>query len=253
MHTIILAAGRGSRLAEHNPEGRPKCLLELGGHSLLERHLELLDMLGIRQVDLVIGYEADQIVEHVAQLHSRPEVAYHFNPRFQQGSVISLWAAQDTLTRGSDTLVMDADVLYHPEILKRLIEARQSNCFLLDRNFVPGDEPVKIAVQNGRMVDFRKKLDPELTYEFLGESVGFFRFSAEMSLQLAEECGRFEIEGLSDAPHEEAIRNLLLREPGSFAFEDISGLPWLEIDFPEDVLRAKEKILPAIRKEFPEY
>jgi len=253
MHSIILAAGRGSRLAEHNPEGRPKCLLELGGRSLLERHLDLLHVLGMRSVDLVVGYEADQIVEHVAQLHSRPQVAYHFNPRFQQGSVISLWAAQETLTQGSECLVMDADVLYHPDILKRLIETRHSNCFLLDRDFAPGDEPVKIAVRNGQMVDFRKKLDAHLAYDFLGESVGFFRFSADMSRQLAEECGRFEAEGLADSPHEEAIRNLLLREPGNFAYEDISGLPWLEIDFPEDVIRAREEVLPSIRREFADY
>jgi len=253
MRVIILAAGRGSRLAEHNPTGQPKCLLELGGRSLLERHLDLLNGLKIRQVDLVVGYEADQVIEHVAQLHSRPEVAFHFNPRFQLGSVISLLSAQDTLTQGSDTLVMDADVLYHPEILKRLIETRKNNCFLLDRNFIPGDEPVKIAVQNGQMVEFRKKLDPQLPYEFLAESVGFFRFGADMSRQLAAECVRFEAEGMPDAPHEEAIRNLLLREPDSFAFEDVSGLPWLEIDFAEDVVRAKEQILPAIRKEFPGY
>ncbi len=253
MHAIILAAGRGSRLAEHNPEGRPKCLLEIGGRTLLERHLDLLHALKIRSVDLVVGYEADQIVDHVAKLHSRPQVAYHFNPRFQQGSVVSLWAAKETLTQGSDCLVMDADVLYHPDILKRLIETRYSNCFLLDGDFIPGDEPVKIAVLNGRMVEFRKKLEPDLNYDLLGESVGFFRFSADMSRQLAEECGRFEAEGLADSPHEEAIRNLLLREPGSFAFENVSGLPWLEIDFPDDVIRAKEKILPSIRMEFADY
>lgn len=253
MHAIILAAGRGSRLAEHNPEGRPKCLLELGGRSLLERHLDLLHVFGIRRVDLVVGYEADQIVEHVAKLHSRPQVAYHFNPRFQQGSVISLWAARETLTQGSDCLVMDADVLYHPDILKRLIETRHSNCFLLDGDFIPGDEPVKIAVLNGQMVEFRKKLEAHLAYDFLGESVGFFRFSAAVSQQLAEECERFETEGLADSPHEEAIRNLLLRDPGSFAFEDISGLPWLEIDFPEDVIRATDNILPSIRQQFANY
>ena len=38
MHAIILAAGRGSRLSEHNPEGDPKCLMEFGGCSLLARH-----------------------------------------------------------------------------------------------------------------------------------------------------------------------------------------------------------------------
>ncbi|HET6565808.1 MAG TPA: phosphocholine cytidylyltransferase family protein [Xanthomonadales bacterium] len=250
MRAIILAAGRGSRLEEHNPQRRPKCLMEFGGRSLLERHLDLLQQLKIRSVDLVVGYEADQIIEHVAKLLVRPQVAYHFNPRFQQGSVISLWAAQDSLLQGSDILLMDADVLYHPDILKRLVESKKPDCYLLDREFVPGDEPVKIAVRDGQMVEFRKRLDAGLEYDFLGESVGFFRFSAATGARLAGECARFDAEGLADAPHEEALRNLLLQNPGAFGYEDVSGLPWIEIDFPEDVVRASEQVLPAIRKDF---
>ncbi len=130
MHAIILAAGRGSRLAEHNPDGHPKCLMEFGGRSLLARHLDLLYRLGLRRADLVVGYEADRIIEHVATLQSRPDVAYHFNPRYELGSVISLWAAADTLRSGEPVLVMDADVLYHPGILQRLIETR-------DRELLP--------------------------------------------------------------------------------------------------------------------
>jgi choline kinase len=253
MHAIILAAGRGSRLAEHNPIGQPKCLMEIGGRSLLSRHLDLLQQLRIRRVDLVVGYEADQIIEHVAHSISRPEVAFHFNPRYQQGSVISLWAAHESLLLGSDTLLMDADVLYHPEILKRLVDSKRPNCFLLDQDFVPGDEPVKIAVRDGLMVEFRKRLEADLDYQFLGESVGFFRFSAAMSAKLAEECARFDAEGLADAPHEEALRNLLMLEPAAFGFEDVSGLPWIEIDFPEDVTRASSQILPAIRQDYPDF
>ena len=33
-----------------------------------------------------------------------------------------------------------------------------------------------------------------------------------------------------------------------FAFEDITGLPWIEIDFTKDVERAKTEILPRISK-----
>jgi choline kinase len=86
----------------------------------------------------VVGFEADRIIEHVATLAARPDVALHFNPRYEQGSVLSLWAAEDTLRSGAPVLVMDADVLYHPEILRRLVRSDVENCYLLDRDFVPG-------------------------------------------------------------------------------------------------------------------
>jgi choline kinase len=253
MHAIILAAGRGSRLAGHDPGGLPKCLLEFGGKSLLQRHLELLWGSGIRQVDLVVGYEADRIVDHVGRLGSRPDVAFHFNPRYEQGSVISLWAARETLESGCDVLLMDADVLYHPFLLSRLLESTYANCLLLDRHLAPGEEPVKIAVRAGVMVEFRKRLADDLAYDQIGESVGFFRFGAAMAATIAGECGRFEAEGMADAPHEEAVRNVLLRDPGAVGFEDVTGVPWIEIDFPEDVVRAREQILPAIRTDFPDF
>ncbi len=253
MQAIILAAGIGSRLEHSDPDGQPKCLMEFGGRSLLARQLDDLYRLGIRQADLVVGFQADHVIEHVATLASRPDIAFHFNPKFDQGSVLSLWAAQETLTSGQPVIVMDADVLYHPGILKRLIETRKDNCYLLDRNFIPGDEPVKIAIRDGLMVEFRKQLSSGLSYDVLGESVGFFRFGPDCAATIAQECFRFETEGLGDAPHEEALRNVLLADTGSFGFEDVTGLPWIEIDFPEDVERASEDILPAIRKEFPNY
>lgn len=249
MHAIILAAGRGSRLAGHNPQGLPKCLMQFGGHSLLARHLDILSDLGVRHVDLVVGYEADRVIEHIGSLHSRPDVSFHFNPRFQQGSVISLWAARDTLESGQDILLMDADVLYHPAILARLVQSMHSDCFLIDRNFIDGVEPVKIAIRNGVMVEFRKKLAEGLKYDQIGESVGFFRFGAHVAARISRECGRFDAEGLADAPHEEALRNVMLEQPAAFACEDVTGLPWIEIDFPEDVVRAREVILPAIQKD----
>jgi choline kinase len=246
MDAIILAAGRGQRLADFNPDGRPKCLLEFGGRSLLARELADLAALGVARVELVVGYEADRVIEHVGRLDRRPEVTFTYNPRYRDGSVLSLRLARDTLTAAGDFLLLDADVLYVRGILERLVSSEHRNVFLLDRHFTPGDEPVKIALREGRMVEFRKALAPELAYDTLGESVGFFRFDGAMGAEIERACAAYEAEGLADAPHEEVLRDLLLREPDRFACEDVSGLAWVEIDFPEDVERAIKEVLPAI-------
>ena len=36
--------------------------------------------------------------------------------------------------------------------------------------------------------------------------------------------------------------------PEKFGFEDISGIPWIEIDFPEDIERAHREIIPKLSK-----
>lgn len=253
MQAIILAAGRGNRLADFNPDGRPKCLLEFGGRSLLARQLAILYDCGVTHVTLVVGYEADLIIEHVATLPVRPEVAFVYNPAYLKGSVLSLHAAGEVMNGGDSVLVLDADVLFHPGIMRRLVETPIQNCFLIDRDFAAGDEPVKIAINGGRMVEFRKALPAGLAYDTLGESVGFFRFGAKIAAEIAGKCASYHAEGLLDAPHEEALRDVLLAMPSEFACEDVTGLPWLEVDFPEDIERAIKVVLPAIRQDFADF
>ena len=176
-------------------------------------------------------------------------VVFHFNPLFRLGSLVSLWTTKSVLTSGAEVILMDADVLYHPTILKRLIKSPFSNCFLIDKNFIEGDEPVKICIKNRKIVEFRKKLPEGTSYDEIGESVGFFKFSADL-------CGKLEIiisKLLSDnqhhLPHEEALRELIAIERYNIDVEDITNLPWIEIDYPEDVTRAKAEILPRILAE----
>jgi choline kinase len=253
MHAIILAAGRGNRLAEFNPDGRPKCLLEFGGRSLLARQLDSLFQLGVRHVTLVVGYEAGKIIDHVGTLDSRPEVAFAYNPAFHKGSVLSLLAAREVMNRDEAVLVLDADVLFHPQIMQRLIESPHQNCFLLDKDFVPGDEPVKIAINQDQMVEFRKALPESLEFDVLGESVGFFKFNGDIAAEISRICAGYNAEGLSGAPHEEALRDVLLASPSEFSCEDVSGLPWLEVDFPEDMERAIKQVLPAIQNDIADF
>jgi choline kinase len=253
MRAIILAAGRGERLAGFNPDGRPKCLLTIGGYSLLERELRLLADNGIARVEIVVGYQADRVVAHVDGRPGMPEVGFHHNPDYLLGSALSLHVARAAMTGGGRVLVMDADVLFHPAILRRLCRSVHRNCFLLDRQLEPGEEPVKIAVRGGRMVEFRKQLAPDLQYDALGESVGFFSFADAAALAVADACARYAGEGPADTPHEEALRDVLLEHPQWFGFEDVTGLPWIELDFPADVERAKRSVLPAIRQEIPDF
>ncbi len=54
-------------------------------------------------------------------------------------------------------------------------------------------------------------------------------------------------QGRRHEPYEETIRDVLLTSPrGAFSFEDITGLPWIEIDFAADIERANDEVLPRI-------
>lgn len=243
MEALILAAGVGNRLGELGD--RPKSLLEFGGRSLLARHLDNLAALGIARLTVCVGYR-HELLEEELHRHARLPVDIVVNPEYRQGSVRSLWAARATLRAGDDVLLMDADVLYAPAVLRVLRNSRHANCFLLDRNLPPGDEPVKICVREGRIVEFRKQPDPSIARDFAGESVGFFKWGPAACAELAAITEDYVAAGRHDQPYEEAIRDLILAGRQPLGYEDVTDMPWIEIDFPDDVRRARDEILPGI-------
>lgn len=244
LKAIILAAGVGQRLGD-TADARPKCLLKFGGTSLLARHLRILAHYGIGEVIVVTGYEAGQIHAELAAAKTALSVTTVHNEEYEKGSVISLSSGLEALSPGDDILLMDADVLYDHRLIDRLIRAG-GNSFLLDREFESGEEPVKLCVRGEQLIDFRKQINKDLEFDFQGESVGFFRFTAETTARLADVARDYIERGDDSQPYEECIRDLLLDRPQDFYFEDITGLPWIEIDFPEDVRRAETGILPQL-------
>jgi len=245
MRAIILAAGLGLRLQQPEPQ-LPKCLLPFGGRSLLERHLHLLGNAGVQEAVLVLGFHHEMVQAQLArsQASLRPQIVV--NQRFEMGSVLSLDTARAALTAGGDVLVMDADVLYHERIMSALVAGDVPvNRVLIDRNFEPGAEPVKVLVRAGVPIELRKQPDA-LQFDTIGESVGFFRFSASGARRLAQITGDYVASGRAAMPHEEAVRDMLREAGERFEVADITGSPWIEIDFPADVERAEREILPLI-------
>ena len=125
--------------------------------------------------------------------------------------------------------------------------ARQpaANCLLVDREIEPGDEPVKLCIRDGRIVDFRKARPRRMTG--MASPSASSASSPAAAAELADRVGG--LRGLRPAAcmeYEEPIRDMILAgDPDRFGFEDVTGLPWTEIDFPEDVVKARA-LLPEL-------
>ena len=250
MRAIILAAGRGQRLQQPEHQQIPKCLLRFGGKTLLERHLLALRECGVSEVVLALGFKRELIEAEIDRMRVTPAPEIVINPGFELGSVLTVHTAAQPLGRGGDVLLMDADVLYHTQILKALVAGERAvNRVLMDRDFEAGDEPVKLCLRGAVPVELRKRVAPDLQYDTVGESVGFFRFDETGARRLTEIVAGYVARGASDMPHEEAVRDLIREHDHAFEVADVTGLPWIEIDFPKDVARAEREILPELEPE----
>jgi choline kinase len=236
---IILAAGVGKRL--HGVSGgRPKCLIEIGGKSLLVRLLEGLRTAGVAEALVVTGFGEDALCAAVRAAPVDIDVRCVSNARYREGAILSLWTAREVL--GGPVLIMDADVLCGAELIARLVRSSHPNCFLLDASVTPTGEEQMLLVREGRVRNIVRGGAPG--YELAGESVGFLKLTADAARLLRDLLDARVAAGDTGIEHEELYPELLART--DVGFERIDGMPWTEIDFPDDVAHAERHVLPRI-------
>jgi choline kinase len=244
MKAIMLAAGVGSRLGRGD-DVAPKVLLQFGGKSLLQRHIEILRHVGVREMVIGVGHQADRLIAAIDEIGAADFVRTVMNPHYMKGPITTLWALRDELMTDEPVITMDGDVLYDHRMMERLVASPVANCFLMDRDVEPGEEPVKLCMRGGRLVDFHKQ--PTEAHDYYGEWIGFLKLSPAMAARVPEATRPYVEDGQDHALYEIAIRDLVLADrDGAFGVEDVTGLPWIEIDFMEDVVRAESEILPKL-------
>ena len=238
MKAIILAAGRGLRLNAACGD-IPKCLLRVGGKTLIERQLTSIRRLRIQDVVVVVGFKSVQVRA------ACPEgIRFIENPIFDRtNSLYSLWLARNELHDGF--LVLNSDVLFHPALLRRLLESEYEDALLvsLREGNVPllGEEEMKVRVDGGLLLDISKSMPP---VEAHGENVGIARFGTA-GARLFIELMNSEI---ARGAHREWVPRVFQRFVGqrNFHVVDTAPYPWIEIDFPEDYHQAVAEVLPML-------
>ena len=236
MRAIILAAGKGSRL-NGTRAGKPKCLVEVGGSSLLSRQIDAVRGAGIGDIAIVVGFMADSIrgaCDDRIQFVENPDWA-------DTSSLYSLWCARALLADGF--VVLNSDVLFHPRLLSDLLGSEHPDALLLsDTGAAPmGEEEMKVMLRDRRVVDMSKQMHPD---EADGENVGIVKFSAGGAARLVGYLDALVANGGRKDWAPRAFLEFARHHP--LRAVSTRGLPWIEIDFPEDYQRAVREVLPSI-------
>ena len=237
MRAILLAAGSGRRLRRPFP----KCLVDIGGISLLTRALQALVEVEVTDACVVMGYRHDLIAEELKRHPPQLSVVSVKNAAFLRGSVRSLWAAREAMS--SEVLVMDADVLFPVQLLRRLVDSPHGNCVLADPCSSFTGEEMMLTVHGHRIWDITRGVhEPS---HVLGEGVGFYKLDRLAAHHLRGLLEEWVAKGRDHEEYEEVFRALF--KACVFGYELVGDLPWTEIDFPEDISKAEQAVWPRIQ------
>jgi len=242
MDALIMAAGRGSRLAAFT-EDRPKALVDLGGISPLELQLDLLVNRGIRRAIIVVGYRGPLVAGAAqARVGDRMEIETVHNPFWPVANVISsAWLAR-SLLQGA-FLYLHADTVFEPSILDDLLGSDAPAALPVDfRACEP--EQMKAQVRGDRIVRLSKELGPS---ESAGEFIGIGVFSDEAVEPIRRGTESVMEAGDLGAYFESAVNNAI--EAGlEVRAIPTAGRSWTEIDFDEDLATAR-RLLGRFRED----
>jgi len=232
---VILAAGNGKRMG-HLTADRPKAMLAVDGVPLIDRHLDALASCGIHDVTVVVGYQQQRLRDHLCG-----RVRFIDNPRYRDtNSLYSLALAREQLRDGA--VIMNSDLLVSRELMRRLVGAPVQDAVLVDSTSALAEEEMKVKIWRGFAIDFSKELAP---WDADAENVGILKFGAHGGRRLVEHIDALVAAGDLNAWAPKAFRAFAQQWP--LRAVETGGLPWTEIDFPEDLDRAEQLLVPVRR------
>ena len=234
MRAIILAAGIARRLYPITLT-RPKCLLEVSGQPLIDYQMKALQKVGVKKVTVVIGYLSEMIINHLNKKFSKMEINYVNNPHFfETNTSYSLYLCKEELCK-TDFLLMNADVLYPLELIRRIASDSRDNVLAVEVKLCGQEEVKVIEGEDQRVVAIGKEL---IEQNSLGEFIGVARFSKTFGRLFADSLTQLITEGGKGEYFETALHPLL--PTSKVYYSDISDLQCIEVDFIQDLEKAKE-------------
>jgi phosphoenolpyruvate phosphomutase len=262
---LIPAAGRDLVFPD-----RPKSLVTVGGRPVIEYQLETIRKAGLGRVVVIRGHEGSQFGDRYAT----DNVAFCENPRHAETfDLASLFCAEEHMGQGF--VLIYADILFDPDILRRLIGARKDIVLALDSSYQYHKHEVHkrldLAVSRPRrgvgrrslravplveIARLGKNIEVEAAdYEFIGMAY-FSPRGAEALRRSFHEClgragaGTFhEAASFGKASITDLLQELVERGVTVHGLEVHKG--WLEVHNREDVAIAERELVPMLSGEGP--
>ncbi len=160
MKTIIMAGGRGTRIAELFPN-IPKPLIPVDGMPILEREIRSLASQGFKDIILTVGYLAEKIMSYFGDGSRLSVKIDYFVEETPLGNAGALFQLRDKIGR-DPFLLLNADAAFDVDF-KRMLEFHEKHRGLVTLfthpNSHPYDSGLIIAANDGKVEKWLSKED----------------------------------------------------------------------------------------------
>lgn len=238
MKAVILAAGRGSRLIPLT-NIIPKPLLKVKGLSLITNSIRTLYEVGVREIAVIVGFQADRILQETSNLNLPDLKLEHiFCKEWERGNGISLFYSKDFVGK-DDFILLMSDHILDKEILEKLLEIEKK-----EKDFVACIAHVKINPKTQN--EYLKQVIEESTKILKNEKNEVLRFGKKLKDFNGIDIGAFlckpkvfdALEELRKEKKEVTVTdcmNRLIEKGNRIIGCNVTGHFWKDVDTLEDI------------------
>lgn len=235
MQAIILAAGMGRRLKQLTAKNT-KCMVSINGERLIDRTLNALNGLNLRRIIIVVGYRSDNLIKHIGKRQDNVKIEFIHNDIYDKtNNIYSLALAKDKMEE-DDTILLESDIIFNPEMLKILVDNPYPNIALvakwsswMDGTVVKIDEKYNIV-----------SMVPKEAFNFSEtdqyyKTVNIYKFSKEFAKRKYNPFLEAYCKSMGYSAYYEQVLNIITYiSANEMKALPVRDLKWFEIDDIQD-------------------
>lgn len=236
MKAIILAAGLGSRLRPITND-RPKAMVTMLDEPTLFRTIKQLMDVGIKEVTIVVGYKQEMVIKEINKYFGEGKIKFIKNEIFSEsGTALSFYLAAKETDSDNDVLMLEGDVLFETQLLKRIVESKISNNIAAIARFCPPLNGTVVEMEGNKIKNYYTKVNSG-ERENGWKTINIYKFDNDFIYFL---CSMFKEK---KEQYRESYLEELLQVTVNSGFEiygvDCGDLLWFEVDDINDLNYAR--------------
>ena len=254
MQALILAAGMGKRLGRYTKDAT-KCMVQVNGKTLIEYTIESLIQNNIKKLIIVVGYKSQVLIDFIASKFNEKnlngmEIVFIENKVYDKtNNIYSLYLACNELIK-DDTILLESDLIYKPEIISKLISNNEKNLAVVSK-FEPWmDGTCTLLDEKNNITGILDKdhfnwNNTETYYK----TVNIYKFSSEFSKQYyVPFLEAYQKAFGKNEYYEQVLKVLSFLSSTTLKGLPVSGDDWYEIDDPADLQIAENRFATSEKK-----
>lgn len=254
MQALMLAAGMGKRLGRYT-KNATKCMVPVNGKTLIEYAIEALVKNNIKKMIIVVGYKSDVLIDFINSKFNKDnlngmEIEFIENKVYDKtNNIYSLYMAKEKLCN-DDTILLESDLIFKPEIISKLIESKDENLAVVSPFESWMDGTCTLLDEHNCITGILDKahFNWQETKDYF-KTVNIYKFSKEFSKEYyVPFLEAYQKAFGKNEYYEQVLKVLSFLSASTLKGLVVSGEDWYEIDDPADLSIAENRFAEGKEK-----